>query len=117
MTPGTTETRLGRLEERMSNVEQVIQSLQPLSNQTAVLAANLEHVNTTLGALRTEWESDVRDFHKDVDKLYQLIDDRERDRRLESATNRRWVLGLVVTIALSLIASMVTILVALGSVG
>lgn len=124
MTPDSPETRLGRLEtavsalrERMSNVEQVLHTLQPLSNQTAVLAANMEHVEKALSALRKDWESDVRDFHDDVDKLYRLIDDREKERRMETASNRRWVWGLVVTIGLSLIASTVTILVAIGAAG
>lgn len=98
MSPDSPETRISRLEQTVAALKQEVRDLgedvrvfAPLIAQMATMAAHLEHVE------------------RSVVDLTRKMEERERDSRTESATERRWRVGTAVVIGLAFLGVVVQI--------
>lgn len=96
---GSTETRLARVEQRVSDIDARLIAMIPV-------AANVVQLTERVEVLRR----DLRGYAEQVGKLDAEIEQRERDTREERRQARFAMWGLTATILAALIVAAVTLL-------
>lgn len=97
---GAIRAELAAVRERVNNVEELIRAFAPITPEVATIRAEVGHL-----------KAQVTELHDDLDHLVKAIEQREKDRRLEGAVERRWRTGLVVTLGLTVVLGLAGLIV------
>jgi regulator of replication initiation timing len=106
--PDSPETRIGRLEQLVARLEQrvedqarAIEALKPLAAGQAAMQVDLARMQSHLGTAVDE----ARAARKELRQLRDHLEENAEKQRKERKTDRRWLVGTVLSSAALIIAA------------